>query len=72
MGNFTGAELNRAGKPRGLAGLARFPIGRVYSIDKDKRYICIISMSWGMSLSTKSGPFLQDIVAGPTRVLELK
>jgi hypothetical protein len=39
MGNFTGAELNRAGNPRGLTGLAHFPIGRVHPIDKDPRYI---------------------------------
>ena len=39
MGNFTGAELNRVGKPRGLTGLACFPFGCGHPIDKDPRYI---------------------------------
>ena len=72
MGNFTGAELNRAGKPRGLIGLAHFPIGEVQPIDKNPRYICVISMSWSRSFVDKIWLYFQDLVSGPTCVLELK
>jgi hypothetical protein len=72
MGNFTGAELNRGGRPRGLTGLAHFPIGSFQPIDKDPRYIFAISVSWSRSLSIISGSFFKDLVSGPTRVLELK
>jgi len=68
MGNFTGAELNRAGTPRGLAGLALFLIGRVHAIDKDPGY----SNELEQALVDKISPFFQDLVSAPTCVLELK
>ncbi len=68
MGNFTGAELSRAGISRGLTGLARFPIRRVSSIDKDLRYFNELEQV----LVDKIEAFLQDLFAGPTCVLELK
>ena len=68
MGNFTEAELNRAGKPRGLTGLAHFPTGRVPPIDKDPHNINELEQV----LVDKIWPFFQDLVSGPTCVLELK
>jgi hypothetical protein len=61
MGNFTGAELNRVGKPRGLTGLACFPFGFGHPIDKDPRYICNKSMKLEQVLSPKSGPFVTTL-----------
>ena len=71
MGNFTGAELNCAGKPRGLTGLAHFPIGGVQPIDKNPRYICYIN-ELEQVLVDKIWLYFQDLVSGPTCVLELK
>ena len=68
MGNFTGAELNRAGKPRGLTGLAHFPIGEVQPIDKGPRYINELEQV----LVDKIWLYFRDLVSGPTCVLELK
>ena len=68
MGNFTGAELNPAGNPRGLTGLAHFPIGRVHAIDNDPGYRNELEQF----LADKIWPFSQDLVSAPTSVLELK
>ena len=68
MGNFTGAELNRAGKPRAANRLAHFPVGSVHPIDNDPRYINELEQVF----VDKIVPFFQDLVSGPTCVLELK
>ena len=75
MGNFTGAELNRVGKPRGLTGLAHFPAGCLIRSIRT----CVISALYlryinelEQVLVDKIGHFFFDLISGPTCVLELK
>ena len=72
MGNFTGAELDRAGKSRGLTG---------WRISRSEEFIRVIRTrvispryinELEQLLVDKIWPFFQDLVSGPTCVLELK
>lgn len=67
-GQLYWGRVEPRGNPRGLIGLAHFPIGRVYAIDKDPGY----SDELEQVLVDKIWPFFQDLVSAPTCVLELK
>jgi hypothetical protein len=55
-------------KTRAANRLAHFPVGSVHPIDNDPRYINELEQV----LVDKIVPFFQDLVSGPTCVLELK
>ena len=67
-GQLYWGRVEPRGNPRGLIGLAHFPIGRVHAIDKDPGY----SDELEQVLADKIWPFFQDLVSAPTGVLELK
>jgi hypothetical protein len=67
-GQLYWGRVEPRGKTPRANRLPHFPIGRVHPIDKDPRYINELEQL----LVDKIVPFFQDLVSGPTCVLELK
>ena len=67
-GQLYSGRVELRGKTPRANRLAHLPVGSVHPIDNDPRYINELEQV----LVDKIVPFFQDLVSGPTCVLELK